>query len=43
MTLKFQFMQIATHPMPQRPQSVKLLNVWKNVVLICLHGLKIAE
>ena len=29
------------HPMPLKTQLVKLLNGWKNVLVICLNGLKI--
>ena len=43
MILKLQFMQMATHPMPQGTKRIKLLNSWKNVLVICLHDLKIRE
>ena len=32
--------QMTIHPMPLKTQLVKLLNGWKNVLVICLNGLK---
>ena len=36
-------MQMTIHPMPLKTQRVKLLSGWKNILVICLHGLKITE
>ena len=41
MTLILKMMQMTIHPMPLKTQLVKLLNSWKNVLVICLNGLKI--
>lgn len=36
-------MHMIIHPKPLKTQHVKLSNNWKNVLVICLHGLKITE
>ena len=43
MALIFQIRQITIHPMPQKTERIKLLNDWKNVLLMFLHGSKITE
>ena len=42
-TLILQIIEMTIQPMPLKTQRVRLLNSWKNVLLMCLHGLKIEE
>ena len=42
-TLILQIIEMTIQPMPLKTQRVRLLNGWKNVLLICLHDLKIEE
>ena len=43
MTLKLQIIEMTIQPMPLKTQRVRLLNGSKNVLLMCLHDLKIEE
>ena len=43
MTLILQIIEMTIQPMPLKTQRVRLLNGWKNVLLMCLHDLKIEE